>query len=189
MTHVCTTHKRLALALAALSFFFLAACGGGGDGGNSFFAAPPGSISGVATKGPVSGATVKAFAVSSGVAGRQIGIATTDANGAFTMAIGDHAGAVMLQLTGGTYTDEATGTTMPMASVDGMTAVLPGIVAGRDTTGIQMTPLTTMAQAISPSKSIFQHRRPLIIAAIGRSAGAMSVRANQGAQLLPASSP
>ena len=122
MTHVCTTHKRLALALAALSFFFLAACGGGGDGGNPFFAAPPGSISGVATKGPVSGATVKAFAVSSGVAGRQIGIATTDANGAFTMAIDDHAGAVMLQLTGGTYTDEATGTTMPMASVDGMTA-------------------------------------------------------------------
>jgi hypothetical protein len=52
----------------------------------------------------------------------------------------------MLQMSGGTYTDEATGTPMSMATGDVMTAVMPTVAAGANVTGIQVTPVTSMAQ-------------------------------------------
>jgi hypothetical protein len=53
----------------------------------------------------------------------------------------------MLKMSGGTYTNLATGTTMTMLADDGMTAVIPTMVSGTTATGIHMTPLTSMAQA------------------------------------------
>jgi hypothetical protein len=127
-----------------------AACGGGGDtvtagvgsGGTGF-------LSGVVTKGPVSGTTVTAYAIAGGQAGAQVGTASTDANGGFSMSIGTYAGPVMLQTSGGNYTDEATGTTMSMAQGDVMSVVLPSVAAGASISGIQVTPVTAMAQAIA----------------------------------------
>ena len=79
-----------------------------------------GYLSGVVTKGPVSGTTVTAYAIAGGQPGAQVGTATTDVNGGFSMSIGTYAGPVMLQTSGGNYTDEATGTTMSMAQGDVM---------------------------------------------------------------------
>jgi hypothetical protein len=84
--------------------------------------------------------------VSGGSPGAQVGTATTDASGKFSVAIGNYSGPVMLQLSGGTYTDEATGAAMSMAAGDVMTAVLPTVAAGASISGIQITPLTSMAQ-------------------------------------------
>jgi hypothetical protein len=53
----------------------------------------------------------------------------------------------MLKMTGGSYANLATGTTMTMLTGDVMTAVIPTIASGTTLTGIQMTPLTSMAQA------------------------------------------
>ena len=89
-----------------------------------------GTITGTAMKGPVSGATVTAFAINSGVMGAQIGTGTTDAQGNFTMAIGAYSGPVMLRMSGGTYTDEATGAAMTMQSGDIMTSMMPQAIAG-----------------------------------------------------------
>ena len=108
-----------------------------------------GTISGSVVKGPVSGATVKAFALTGGTMGSQLSSATTDANGAFTMPMGNYAGPVMLQMSGGTYTDEATGSPMAMGPGDMMTAVLPTIAAGAAVNGVAVTPLTAMAQAMA----------------------------------------
>lgn len=128
-----------------------AACGGGGgdtvvagvgSGGTGF-------ISGAVTKGPVGSTTVIAYGIANGQAGAQVGSATTDVNGNFSMSIGTYAGPVMLQATGGTFTDEATGTTMTMAQGDVMSVVIPPVAAGASTSGIQITPLTAMAQAIA----------------------------------------
>lgn len=128
-----------------------AACGGGGgdtvvagvgSGGTGF-------ISGAVTKGPVGSTTVIAYGIANGQAGAQVGSATTDVNGNFSMSIGTYAGPLMLQTTGGTYTDEATGTTMTMAQGDVMSVVIPTVAAGASTSGIQITPLTAMAQAIA----------------------------------------
>jgi hypothetical protein len=106
-----------------------------------------GMMSGTAVKGPVATATVTAYAITSGMMGAQLGSATTDANGNFSVPMGTYAGSVMLQVTGGTYLDEATGSTMPMLSGDLLAACVPAVTSGSTTTGIQMTPLTTMAHA------------------------------------------
>jgi hypothetical protein len=104
-----------------------------------------GMMSGTGVKGPVAAATVTAYAIANGMMGAQIGSATTDANGNFSVPMGTYAGSVMLQMTGGTYMDEATSSSMPMMSGDVLTACVPAVTAGSTTTGIQMTPLTTMA--------------------------------------------
>lgn len=120
-----------------------------GCGSNGTGTTPPpggGTISGVVTKGPVSGATMMAFAISNGAMGAQIGAGTTDVQGNFNVSIGDYSGPVMLQMSGGAYTDEATNTSMAMQAGDVMTSLIPSHTAGSTTSGIQVTPLTSMAQ-------------------------------------------
>ncbi len=126
------------------------ACGGGdtstdsnvGSGGTGF-------VSGAVTKGPVGNASVTAYGISGGQIGAAIGSATTDANGSFSMNIGAYTGSVMLRTSGGSYKDEATGTTMTMAQGDVMTAIMPSIAANASISGIQVTPVTSMAQTLA----------------------------------------
>jgi len=134
--------KTLRILLTTLALTIITACGGGGG-------ATTGSISGTVTKGPMNNATVTAFAINNGQTGTQIATATTAANGSFTMTMGNYAGPVMLQVSGGTYTDEATSSNMNMAPGDVMTAVMPTITAGAAISGIQVTPVTAMAQAMA----------------------------------------
>lgn len=142
--------KPLQLFLAAISLSVLAACGGGTTTADMHNSVPvSGAIGGTVTKGPMSNATVAAYGISGGEVSAQIGTATTDAAGNFMMTIGSYAGPVMLRVSGGSYTDEATGTTMSMAPGDMMTAVMPSIVAGTTNGGIQVTPVTAMAQAMA----------------------------------------
>ncbi len=136
--------KTLKIVLSMLVLSFLAACGGGGGS-----TAAQGSISGTVTKGPVTNATVTAYALVNGQMGTQIGTALTDLNGNFSITTGSYTGPVLLQMSGGTYTDEATGTTMSMASGDLMTAVMPTIAAGTAISGVQVTPITSMAQTMA----------------------------------------
>jgi hypothetical protein len=106
-------------------------------------------IGGTAVKGPVNGGTVTAYAISNGTAGMQLATGTTDTQGNFTISIGAYEGPVMLQMSGGTYIDEATGAMITMSSGDVMTAVVPAVSSGASVTGLQMTPLTSMAQAMA----------------------------------------
>jgi hypothetical protein len=142
-----------ALSVMTLSASTLVACGGGGGGGGG--TSPPpvsGTVSGTAVKGPVTGATVTAYGISGGAMGAKIASANTDGQGNFSLSMGTYAGPVMLQMVGGTYTDEASGSGMSMLSGDVMTAVLPTMTAGATVSGIQVTPLTSMAQTMA------QHR-------------------------------
>jgi hypothetical protein len=128
------------MVFGALSTTALVACGGGGGDGS-------GSTS--ATTGTVSGATVRAYAINNGVKGGQLGSAQTDSSGNFTMRVDAYSGPIMLRMHGGSYADEATGTRMNMLDADDMTCAVPSIsvTAGSATTGIQITPLTSMAHA------------------------------------------
>jgi hypothetical protein len=139
----------LAMAFGALSTTALVACGGGGGDGSASTSTTTGTISGTATKGPVTGGTVMAYAINNGVKGEQLGSAQTDSSGNFTVTVDAYSGPIMLQLHGGAYTDEATGTRMNMLDADDMTCAVPSIsvMAGSATTGIQITPLTSMAHA------------------------------------------
>ena len=141
-----------ALSVIALSASMLVACGGGGGGGGTSPAPVSGTVSGTAVKGPVTGAMVTAYGISGGAMGAKIASANTDAQGNFSLSMGTYAGPVILQMVGGTYTDEASGSGMSMLSGDVMTAVLPTMTAGATVSGIQVTPLTSMAQTMA------QHR-------------------------------
>ena len=136
----------LALALVVSSASLTTGCGGGSGGA---VGATTGTISGTATKGPVSGATMTAYAISNGVKGGQLGSAMTSSNGNFTITMGAYSGPVMLQLHGGSFTDEATGKHVNMLDADDMTCVIPfvTVTAGSMMNGIQVTPLTSMAHA------------------------------------------
>lgn len=133
-----------------VTLLLAAACGGGGDttvagvgsGGTGF-------VAGTVTKGPVGSATVMAFGIAGGQVGAQVGTTTTDANGNFSMSIGTYAGPLMLQVSGGNYTDEATGGSMGLAAGDVMTVALPTVAAGATTGGVQVTPVTAMAQSLA----------------------------------------
>ena len=105
------------------------------------------TVSGTVVKGPVSGAAVTAYAVSGGTMGAQVGGGTTDSMGNFSISVGDYSGPMILQASGGTYTDEARGTTMSMQAGDVMACAIPSVAAGATTTGIRITPITSMADA------------------------------------------
>ncbi len=137
----------IAISLLIGSLFLLFGCGGGGNGTTPFVTA--GTISGAAIKGPVNNGAVTAFAVNNGIKSNQLASATTDTLGNFSMSIGSYSGPLMLELSGGSYTDEATGAVMTMGASDVITAVVPSIPGSGSVTGIKMTPLTSMAQTMA----------------------------------------
>lgn len=144
---------RLRLVGAMFTTLLLAtACGGGGTSDAGVGSGGTGYISGAVAKGPVGNATVTAFGIAGGQVSAQVGATTTDTDGNFSMAIGTYAGPVMLQVRGGSYIDEATGAPMSMAPGDVMTVALPTIAGGATTSGVQVTPVTAMAQTVA------QHR-------------------------------
>jgi hypothetical protein len=146
---LCAT-SAIALLSAVIS---LAGCGGGGGGGGTS-GSTTGTLSGTAAKGQVSGGTVTAFGIdANGTRGTRIGSAKTDAQGNFLMYVGNYSGAIMLQLAGGNYTDEATDQTMNMYQNTVMTAVIPNMMTGDTIRNIEITPLTSMAQARAQTMS------------------------------------
>ena len=134
-----------AFTFALIGAIMLYGCGGGG-GASTSTSSTGGTISGTVVKGPVSGATAIAYSITNGTMGSAIASAMTDTAGNFTMTVGDYGGPVMLLMSGGTYTDEATGATMTMHGGDVMTSVISSMMSGATMTGIHVTPLTSMAQ-------------------------------------------
>jgi hypothetical protein len=149
-------HKKLrvmlTLTLLIGSMSLLYGCGGGGGGSATNpggTTSANGMVSGTAVKGPISGGTVTAYAITNGTMGMQLASGTTDSQGHFNISIDEYTGSIMLQMSGGTYVDEATGVTVSMAPGDVMTAIMTTLSAGSTVTGILVTPLTSMAQAMA----------------------------------------
>lgn len=130
-----------ALALAAAAAV-LAACGG-----NS---APPTTVSGVASKGPLNGAQVCAYAIASGAKGAPIGAcATTDASGHYELNLGSFSGDLLIEASGGHYVDEASGATVALAAP--LRAALAGVGGGK--VGAAVTALTELAVKLAAAQS------------------------------------
>lgn len=121
--------------LSALAAAALVACGGGGGGAPS-----SSSLSGSVVKGPVGGSTVCAYVLVSTGKGSQLGCTTTDADGAYSLSL-NYSGPVVVEATGGTYTDEATGAAGSSLAVP----LLAAGTAGPGAPALIATPLTTIA--------------------------------------------
>ncbi|NTW59574.1 MAG: hypothetical protein HGA43_10435, partial [Nitrospirae bacterium] len=101
------------IVMLTISVVISVGCGGGGS--SSPPPPPPAtsSVSGVASKGHLSGATVTAYSLNaSGVKGSARGSSTTNANGAYSINLGTYTGAMLIEASGGSYTDEATGSSV-----------------------------------------------------------------------------
>jgi hypothetical protein len=88
--------------MAAFFAVLLTACSSD-DGSTS-------SVGGTAAKGPIAGGTVTAYRIDGGTRGGALASTTTDANGNYSLNVRFYQGPLLLEVTGGTYTDEATGT-------------------------------------------------------------------------------
>jgi hypothetical protein len=137
--------RKLLISLGAglaLAASLLTGCGGGGsDGGGAAATPTPASttISGSAVKGPVGGATVTARAVSGGTL---LGTTTTSPNGTYSLTI-SYNGDVVIEVSGGSYIDEATGLS---TSLNQLKAV---IKANGGMQTVHVTPLTYIAYGYS----------------------------------------
>ena len=126
-----------ASVLSAIAAAALMACGGG-----STSSTPVTIVSGSVVKGPVSGASVCAFDISSGAKGAALGAcAPTDADGLYKLSVPQVSGSVLLEANGGTYIDE-------------VTAVRTSVTASSTFSSITSTNGSNVAAAISPLTTI-----------------------------------
>ena len=133
----------LIFCLICLACLVLAGCSSGssssGESGSY-------SISGVASKGIINNGLVRANAVNNdGTIGVELGSDMTDISGQYSIATGDHDGPVILEVTGGSYTDEATGL---LVNNINLRAVIPAVNGNRK---VAITPLTEIAVQIAGS--------------------------------------
>lgn len=155
---------------AAAAAITLAACGGGGDSTPATATATSTStsttITGNAVKGPVNGATVT---IKNAASGAVLVTTTTSVTGAYSVATA-FAGDVIVEVSGGSYIDEASGRTTTLAAP--MRTV---VTAGGGTVTGMVTPLTTMAYTYSgsaaPTAAAFSASATKIASQLGLTTG------------------
>jgi hypothetical protein len=108
------------------------------------------SLSGQVVKGPVGASTVCVYAITGGVKATAtlVPCVTSDNVGNYTFASISHTGDMLVEATGGSYKDEATGATVTLSTP--LRTIVPA--QGGATTGV-VTPLTTIAVSSSASLS------------------------------------
>lgn len=134
---------RFAVPLVSL-FLVLSLAVAGCSGGTTTVYQSSGDVSGRAMKGPVAGGTVTVWQLSSsGSRLYVLATATTDENGDYSFGRAFN-GPIEIVVSGGSYVDEATGSTVDMTGKE-MSAVKPyGAGAGES---MVVTPLTDAAAA------------------------------------------
>jgi hypothetical protein len=111
--------------------------GGTATSAGSFTIISGRTISGIVSIGPISNATVTAYRIVNGIKGARLATTTTDSAGRYSMQIGTYSGLVLLEVTGGSYKDPATGL------LSQLTTVLRSIITVvNDVTVANITPLT-----------------------------------------------
>lgn len=138
------------LMIFAAGIVSIIATGGGGGSDDGIQPKPTTgtSISGIASKGPIDGGTVNAYAINpDGTKGDLKGTSTTNSDGTFTIDLDDFVGNVIIEVTGGTYTDEASNSTMTNSLMRTALTNVSGNVTA------QVTPLTEMAVQIAATST------------------------------------
>jgi len=125
---------------------FLSACGSGGEGGGNPSIGIPITITGAAVKGDIVNGTLTAYAIVDGVLGDPVSTTLTNESGGYTLSFSDYSGPLILEVTGGSFIDEATGLSfaLPSARGLGLRAVIQNVDPGQ-TVRAAITPLSTMA--------------------------------------------
>jgi hypothetical protein len=130
--------RSLAGLIIILLVSALTGCHSGGGGQQ-----PATVISGMASKGPIKAGNVKVFAIRDGIEDRSapLGQGPTNDSGNYTVDIGAYTGPILIEATGGSFTDEVSGASVTMKAP--MRSVLSNASTGTQTMAI--TPLTELA--------------------------------------------
>jgi hypothetical protein len=102
--------KSLLFTILGIVFTGVAGCGGGGGG------TAPTVVTGIASKGPVSGGAVAVYPITNGAADRNttLGTGETKADGSYSITLASTpTGPVLVEVLGGQFKDETTGTSGP----------------------------------------------------------------------------
>jgi hypothetical protein len=141
------TMKNILLPLVlSAGFLSLTGCGGGG-GSNTAMpvsnATTGTTITGNVVKGPLNGSQVCAYLVTANSKGAATGSCVlTDSNGLYALNVPVLLGDLLIEASGGSYTDEVTGATTALPSG----SVMTGLIAANGGSAVAMlTPFTTMA--------------------------------------------
>lgn len=150
----------LGFLLAAVAALVMAGCGGGGGGGGDAST----SVSGVVSKGPVTGATVAVYAVRNGAVDRSVPLGVfspTPASGAYSINIGTYTGPILVEALGGTYVDEASGAVSDISGLSGglqvFVANASGAVSANPTALTKMAANDILAAATIDAATINRH--------------------------------
>jgi hypothetical protein len=131
---------------------FLAGCGGGGSGTSDVPQAQTGStITGVASKGLIAGGVVSVYAIDANgqKVTPELATTTTGNDGTYSLSI-DSTGPILVEITGGSYLDEATGSTRQIGQP--LRAALPSVDGDIQ---IAITPLTEIAVRMAQAGGSF----------------------------------
>ncbi len=160
------------MVMVVLSCF---SCGSSGGDGKT----PPPTINkditGVASKGPILGGVVTAFKIEANIKGQKISSAQTSAtDGSYSIDLKGFKGSVLLEVSGGTYVDEATGETVDLKVV--LRAVIPD--ASKKVTAA-VTPLTELATGVAEktgfSKSNISNANKTVSQLLGKDADILTI--------------
>ena len=131
--------RKITSALVVVCVILLISSCGGGGGGSSGTSSTV--VTGVASAGLLNGSTVCAYAITSSLKGTQIGDCQPTSSGNYSINLGTYTGAVLFEATGGSYVDEASGSTIPLSST--LHGFLTTVTSGNNSVAI--TPLTEVA--------------------------------------------
>lgn len=136
--------RSVILSILCLAVIALSACS---SGGGDQAATPPAeatTLNGMVSKGPIQSGTVTVFAIISGAVDTSapIGQGQTDSDGNFSVDLGPNQGPVLLEVTGGSFTDEVSGLSVNLNAP--LHTIVPDVPAGSITT-VTATPLTELA--------------------------------------------
>ncbi len=124
--------------LLSLPIFFLCACTGSSTASSGSVK----TISGVVSAGPLNSATVTAYEMKAdGTQGTQLGVTTSDAKGTYKLAMTSSSNPIMIVVSGGSYVEEASGSTISMGKAQFRT-LLPAVTDGQK---VGVTPITEIA--------------------------------------------
>ena len=137
------------LFVLVVAIVLLSGCGGSNQSG----AAPDitSQVQGIANDAPIQGGTVTLYKFDTGQKGEVLSSAKTDDLGKFSMTIKGYWGPIDVEITGGSYIDDATHAVVNVDSGQYLSAV-KNINPGENIGSLTITPLTTLAAGIAQGK-------------------------------------
>jgi hypothetical protein len=111
---------------------------------------PMGQVTGNAIDSAISNATVSVYSFANGVRGARLGSGTTDGAGTFSVDIQAESQLVMVEVTGGTYVEEASGKEVGLTDGQNLRSLVR--YESGETVNTNVTPLTHMATALAEYK-------------------------------------